>query len=71
MFLPLPHVFSVSHFKAALHGVRFNNKTLSLAWHKAVTTLNTVDADDAEPDDDEVSYSHFKYLIIALTERQE
>ncbi|XP_074522908.1 RNA-binding protein 26 isoform X2 [Halichoeres trimaculatus] len=39
--------------QAALHGVRFNNQTLSLAWHKAVAALSTVDADDAEPDDDE------------------
>ncbi|XP_060891630.1 RNA-binding protein 26 isoform X1 [Labrus mixtus] len=39
--------------RAALHGVRFNNQTLRLAWHKAVTTLSAVDADDAEADEDE------------------
>ncbi|XP_034535546.1 RNA-binding protein 26 isoform X2 [Notolabrus celidotus] len=39
--------------QAALHGVRFNNQTLNLAWHKAVTALNAADADDAEQDDDE------------------
>uniref|UniRef100_UPI0037E87AE6 RNA-binding protein 26 isoform X2 n=1 Tax=Semicossyphus pulcher TaxID=241346 RepID=UPI0037E87AE6 len=39
--------------QAALHGVRFNNQTLRLAWHKAVTTLSAADADDAEPDEDE------------------
>lgn len=39
--------------QAAIHGVRFNNQTLRLAWHKAVTTLSTVDADEAEPDEDE------------------
>lgn len=40
--------------KAALHGVRFNNKTLCLAWHKAVMTISPVDADAAEPEEDEV-----------------
>ncbi|CAJ1049523.1 RNA-binding protein 26 [Xyrichtys novacula] len=39
--------------QAAFHGVRFNNQTLRLSWHKAVTTLNAVDADEAEPEDDE------------------
>ncbi|XP_059211138.1 RNA-binding protein 26 isoform X2 [Centropristis striata] len=39
--------------QAALHGVRFNNHMLRLAWHKAVTTLSTADADEAEPEEDE------------------
>ncbi|XP_040893291.1 RNA-binding protein 26 isoform X2 [Toxotes jaculatrix] len=39
--------------QAALHGVRFNNRTFRLAWHKPVTTLSTVDADEAEPEEDE------------------
>ncbi|XP_023259443.1 RNA-binding protein 26-like, partial [Seriola lalandi dorsalis] len=39
--------------QAALHGVRFNNQTLRLAWHKPVTTLSTVDADEVEPEEDE------------------
>lgn len=50
------YVFPVvsSTCKAALHGVRFNNRTLRLAWHKAVMTLSPVDADEAEPEEDEV-----------------
>lgn len=40
--------------KAALHGVRFNNVTLRLAWHKAAMTLNPADVDEAEPEEDEV-----------------
>ncbi|CAN9507217.1 unnamed protein product [Ophioblennius macclurei] len=39
--------------QAALHGVRFNNQTLRLAWHKPVTALSTADADEAEPEEDE------------------
>lgn len=39
--------------QAAIHGVRFNNQTLRLAWHKVVTTLSTADADEAEPEEDE------------------
>lgn len=39
--------------QAALHGVKFNNHTLRLAWHKPVTTLTTADADEAEPEEDE------------------
>ncbi|XP_063738098.1 RNA-binding protein 26 isoform X2 [Eleginops maclovinus] len=39
--------------QAAVHGVRFNNQTLRLAWHKAVNTLGSADAEDAEPEDDE------------------
>ncbi|GLD55986.1 RNA-binding protein 26 [Lates japonicus] len=39
--------------QAALHGTRFNNQTLRLAWHKPVTTLSTADADEAEPEEDE------------------
>uniref|UniRef100_A0A8C5GZG0 C3H1-type domain-containing protein n=1 Tax=Gouania willdenowi TaxID=441366 RepID=A0A8C5GZG0_GOUWI len=38
---------------AALHGVRLNNQTLRLVWHKPPTTLSTVDADEAEPEEDE------------------
>uniref|UniRef100_A0A3Q1JYT4 Uncharacterized protein n=1 Tax=Anabas testudineus TaxID=64144 RepID=A0A3Q1JYT4_ANATE len=40
--------------QAAIHGVRFNNKTLLLAWHKPVATLNTADVDEAEPEEEEV-----------------
>uniref|UniRef100_A0A3Q0QN51 RNA binding motif protein 26 n=1 Tax=Amphilophus citrinellus TaxID=61819 RepID=A0A3Q0QN51_AMPCI len=40
--------------QAALHGVKFNNQTLRLAWHKPITTLTTADADEAEPEEDEV-----------------
>ncbi|XP_034436674.1 RNA-binding protein 26 isoform X1 [Hippoglossus hippoglossus] len=39
--------------QAALHGVRFNNQTLRLAWHKPAITLSAADADGAEPEDDE------------------
>ncbi|KAK5935478.1 hypothetical protein CgunFtcFv8_020838 [Champsocephalus gunnari] len=39
--------------QAALHGVRFNNQTLRLAWHKAVKTLSAAHADEAEQEDDE------------------
>ncbi|XP_030581965.1 RNA-binding protein 26 isoform X1 [Archocentrus centrarchus] len=39
--------------QAALHGVKFNNQTLRLAWHKPITTLTTADADEAEPEEDE------------------
>uniref|UniRef100_A0A3Q3XDI6 Uncharacterized protein n=1 Tax=Mola mola TaxID=94237 RepID=A0A3Q3XDI6_MOLML len=39
--------------QAALHGVRFNNVTLRLAWHKAAMTLNPADVDEAEPEEDE------------------
>ncbi|XP_026234339.1 LOW QUALITY PROTEIN: RNA-binding protein 26 [Anabas testudineus] len=39
--------------QAAIHGVRFNNKTLLLAWHKPVATLNTADVDEAEPEEEE------------------
>ncbi|XP_069553914.1 RNA-binding protein 26 [Brachyistius frenatus] len=39
--------------QAALHGVRFNNQSLRLAWHKPVTTLSAADADEAEPEEDE------------------
>ncbi|KAI4830662.1 hypothetical protein KUCAC02_002278 [Chaenocephalus aceratus] len=38
--------------QAALHGVRFNNQTLRLAWHKAVKTLSAAHADEAEQDDE-------------------
>lgn len=39
--------------QAALHGVRFNNQTLRLAWHKAVTALSIADADEAETEEEE------------------
>lgn len=39
--------------QAALHGVRLNNQSLRLAWHKPVTALSTADADEAEPEEDE------------------
>lgn len=46
--------FFFSTCKAALHGARFNNQTLHLAWHKAATTVSSEDADEAEQEDDEV-----------------
>lgn len=39
--------------QAALHGLKLNNQSLRLAWHKPVTTLSTADADEAEPEEDE------------------
>lgn len=39
--------------QAALHGVRFNNQTLRLAWHKPATTLSTTDAEEKEAAEDE------------------
>nr|XP_040058663.1 RNA-binding protein 26 isoform X2 [Gasterosteus aculeatus aculeatus] len=39
--------------QAALHGVRFNNQHLRLAWHKVVKTPSTADVDDAGPEEDE------------------
>ncbi|XP_019935781.2 RNA-binding protein 26 isoform X3 [Paralichthys olivaceus] len=39
--------------QAALHGVRFNNQTLRLAWHKPAMTLSTAGADGAEQEEDE------------------
>lgn len=39
--------------QAALHGVRFNNQTLRLAWHKPATALSAADADQAEPEEEE------------------
>uniref|UniRef100_A0A3Q1GNA2 RNA binding motif protein 26 n=1 Tax=Acanthochromis polyacanthus TaxID=80966 RepID=A0A3Q1GNA2_9TELE len=46
--------------QAALHGARFNNQTLRLAWHKPATALSAADADEAEPEEDEVcGYSSF------------
>ena len=52
--------------QAALHGVRFNNLTLRLAWHKPAMTLSAADADGAEPEDDEVCghYSLCIYLYL-------
>ncbi|XP_029354260.1 RNA-binding protein 26 isoform X5 [Echeneis naucrates] len=37
--------------QAALHGVRFNNQTLHLAWHKPVMALSATDADEPEEDE--------------------
>lgn len=54
MLTPPPCLLYVVHLQAALHGVKFNNHTLRLAWHKPVTTLTTADADEAEPEEDEV-----------------
>ncbi|KAM6943433.1 RNA-binding protein 26 [Xenentodon cancila] len=39
--------------QAALHGMRLNNQTLRLAWHKPAQTLTTVEADEEEPQEDE------------------
>lgn len=39
--------------QAALHGVRLNNQTLRLAWHKPAMNLSHVDAEDAEPEEEE------------------
>uniref|UniRef100_A0A8C2IE35 RNA binding motif protein 26 n=1 Tax=Cyprinus carpio TaxID=7962 RepID=A0A8C2IE35_CYPCA len=39
--------------QAAVHGVRFNNQELRLAWHKSTTSLNTTDPDEVEPEDEE------------------
>ncbi|XP_034048982.1 RNA-binding protein 26 isoform X2 [Thalassophryne amazonica] len=39
--------------QAALRGVRLNNQSLRLAWHKPPTTVNTADADEAEPEEEE------------------
>ncbi|KAF3832807.1 hypothetical protein F7725_026472 [Dissostichus mawsoni] len=52
-FTEADHVDLLPHFAAALHGVRFNNQTLRLAWHKAVKTLSAAHADEAEQEDDE------------------
>uniref|UniRef100_A0A8C2IGE2 RNA-binding protein 26 n=1 Tax=Cyprinus carpio TaxID=7962 RepID=A0A8C2IGE2_CYPCA len=41
--------------QAAVHGVRFNNQELRLAWHKSTTSLNTTDPDEVEPEDEEGS----------------
>ncbi|KAL0190332.1 hypothetical protein M9458_013030, partial [Cirrhinus mrigala] len=39
--------------QAAIHGVRFNNQELRLAWHKPPASLNTTDPDEVEPEDEE------------------
>ncbi|XP_076011433.1 RNA-binding protein 26 isoform X2 [Genypterus blacodes] len=39
--------------QAAVHGVKLNNQSLRLSWHKPVTTLSTVDPDEAEPEEEE------------------
>lgn len=66
------HFLSVL-LQAALHGVRFNNQTLHLAWHKAAMALSTVDADEAEAEEDEVggllSLLHALYMVVAYKER--
>lgn len=38
---------------AAVHGVRLNNQTLRLAWHKPAVNLRNMDTEEAEPDEDE------------------
>lgn len=38
---------------AAVHGVRLNNETLRLAWHKPAVSLSNVDTEEAEQDEDE------------------
>uniref|UniRef100_A0A8C7YPV6 RNA binding motif protein 26 n=1 Tax=Oryzias sinensis TaxID=183150 RepID=A0A8C7YPV6_9TELE len=38
--------------RAALHGLRFNNQTLRLAWHKPAMTLSTAEEEE-EPQEDE------------------
>lgn len=43
--------------QAAIHGVRFNNQELRLAWHKPAASLNTADPDEVEPEDEEVGLS--------------
>lgn len=40
--------------KAAVYGVKFKNQTLCLAWNKAAMTLSPADADEGEPEKDEV-----------------
>ncbi|XP_029000402.1 RNA-binding protein 26 [Betta splendens] len=39
--------------QAALHGVKFCNKTLRLAWHKPASAMSAADVDEAEPEEDE------------------
>nr|XP_057945631.1 RNA-binding protein 26 isoform X2 [Doryrhamphus excisus] len=39
--------------QAALHGLKLNNQNLHLAWHKPAITLNSSDANEAEPDEEE------------------
>lgn len=39
--------------QAALHGVRFNQQTLRLSWHKPITPLSAADPDEAEPEEEE------------------
>uniref|UniRef100_A0A8D0CKR2 RNA binding motif protein 26 n=1 Tax=Scleropages formosus TaxID=113540 RepID=A0A8D0CKR2_SCLFO len=41
---------------AAVHGAKFNTLELKLAWHKPVVSLNTADTEEAEPEDEEVSF---------------
>ncbi|KAF7212295.1 RNA-binding protein 26 [Nothobranchius furzeri] len=39
--------------QAALHGVKFNNQTLRLAWHKPAPTVSSADAEEEEPPEEE------------------
>lgn len=38
--------------QAALHGLRFNNQTLRLAWHKPATTLSTAEEEEEQQEDE-------------------
>ncbi|XP_066562784.1 RNA-binding protein 26 isoform X2 [Amia ocellicauda] len=38
---------------AAVHGAKFNNLDLKLAWHKPVTTLTATEPEEAEPEEEE------------------
>lgn len=54
MFFSPPASCVLTVRQAAIHGVRLNNQILRLAWHKAVMNLSATEADEAEPEDDEV-----------------
>uniref|UniRef100_A0A3B3DLC9 RNA binding motif protein 26 n=1 Tax=Oryzias melastigma TaxID=30732 RepID=A0A3B3DLC9_ORYME len=41
--------------RAALHGLRFNNQTLRLAWHKPATTLSTAEEEEEQQEDESLS----------------
>ncbi|RVE74366.1 hypothetical protein OJAV_G00021410 [Oryzias javanicus] len=38
--------------RAALHGLRFNNQTLRLAWHKPATSLSTAEEEEEQQEDE-------------------
>uniref|UniRef100_A0A7M4FNJ0 RNA binding motif protein 26 n=1 Tax=Crocodylus porosus TaxID=8502 RepID=A0A7M4FNJ0_CROPO len=40
---------------AAIHGSRFKGQELKLAWNKPVTNMSAVEAEEAEPEEEEVS----------------